>query len=135
MIREYIVDVVCEMGEEKETKSSSDKHEGIEDLREVLKTVSEFVKEIREPLKDLLNTLLESFSGDRLGREVAAFYRSIIEAGVDPSLAKTLTERFLEERLKPLSSIGNLISRIPKGGEKTKKAVEPAKNSGEKSEE
>ncbi|MEM0048491.1 MAG: hypothetical protein QXF10_09300 [Ignisphaera sp.] len=123
------------MGEEKEAKSSLDKHEDIEEVREVLKAVSEFVKEIREPLKDLLNTLLESFSGDRLGREVAAFYKSIVEAGVDPSLAKTLTERFLEERLKPLSSIGNLISGIPKGGEKTKKAVGPAKNSGEKGEE
>lgn len=126
------MDVVYGMGEEEEVKSRSDRHEDVEDLREVLKTVSEFIKEIREPLKDLLNTLLESFSGDRLGREVAVFYRNLTEAGVDPSLAKTLTERFLEERLKPLSSIANLITRIPKGSEKTRKTEELTKKSEEK---
>lgn len=84
------------------------------ELKEVLKALSEFLKEIREPLEDLLKLIIESSSGEKLAKEVAAFYKSLVESGIDENMARRLTEKFFEERLRALPSLG-LLSDIIKG--------------------
>jgi len=89
----------------------------VEELREVLKAVSEFLKEVREPLGDLVKMLTESVSGEKLGKEVSMFYKSLIESGVDQQTAKEWTEKFLSEKLKSLPSMSflkDLLSERPK---------------------
>jgi len=80
----------------------------VEELREVLKAISEFLKEVKEPLGDLLKMLTESVSGEKLGKEVSMFYKSLVESGVDQQTAKEWTERFLDEKLKSLPSMSFL---------------------------
>lgn len=95
----------------------SEERKDVEELREVLKAVSEFLTGIKEPLGDLLKTLVESVSGEKLAKEVSTFYKSLIESGVDPQTAKEWTEKFLDERLKSLPSLSflrDLISERPK---------------------
>ncbi|MEM3948344.1 MAG: hypothetical protein QXM76_01980 [Zestosphaera sp.] len=88
-----------------------------EELREVLKAVSEFLKDIKEPLGELLKTMIESVSGEKLAREVSTFYKSLVENGLDPQTAKEWTEKFLDERLKSLPSLSflkDLMSERPR---------------------
>lgn len=105
---------------------SGEERRDAEELREVLKAVSEFLKDIKEPLGELLKTMMESVSGEKLAKEVSVFYKSLIENGLDPQTAKEWTERFLDERLKSLPSLSflrDLMSERPrvvakrKGGE------------------
>jgi len=95
----------------------SKEEKDVEELREVLKALSEFLVEIKEPLGDLLKTLIESVSGEKLAKEVSMFYKSLVESGVDPQTAKEWTEKFLNERLKSLPSLSflkDLVSERPK---------------------
>lgn len=95
----------------------SEEEREVRELREVLKAVSEFLVEIKEPLGDLLKTLMESVSGEKLAKEVSMFYKSLVESGVDPQTAKEWTEKFLDERLKSLPSLSflkDLVSERPK---------------------
>ncbi|MFN3268121.1 MAG: hypothetical protein ACK416_02555 [Zestosphaera sp.] len=80
----------------------------VEELRGVLKAVSEFLIEIKEPLGDLIKMLVESVSGEKLAKEVSTFYKSLIESGVDQQTAKEWTDKFLNERLKSLPSLSFL---------------------------
>lgn len=91
--------------------------EDVEELRGVLNAVSDFLKDIREPIEGLLKMLMESVSGEKLAKEVSSFYRSLVESGIDQQTAKEWTERFLNERLKTLPSLGalkDLMSEWPK---------------------
>ncbi|MEM2021265.1 MAG: hypothetical protein QXP80_03445 [Zestosphaera sp.] len=94
--------------------------EDVEELRGVLNAVSDFLKDIREPIEGLLKMLMESVSGEKLAKEVSSFYRSLVESGIDQQTAKEWTERFLNERLKTLPSLGalkDLMSEWPKRAE------------------
>lgn len=96
---------------------SERKSEEAEELREVLKAVSDFLVEIKEPLGDLLKTLMESVSGEKLAKEVSTFYKSLVESGIDQQTAKEWTEKFLNERLKSLPSLSflkDLLREKPK---------------------
>jgi len=76
-----------------------------EELRDILNAVADFLKEIREPLQALIETLLSSFRGDKLGEEVANFYRKLVESGVPKELASRMTERFLEQRMSVIGIV------------------------------
>jgi len=80
----------------------------IEEVRELLALVSDFLKNLREPLESFIRVLTEGFSGDKIGKEVASFYRSLIDSGLDAETAKKWTERFLDERLKSIPSMSNI---------------------------
>lgn len=71
-----------------------------EELREVLKAVSEFLKELSPTLKDLVNAVLGALNGETLGREVGAFYRSLLEAGVKEETATWLAEVFIKRKME-----------------------------------
>jgi len=105
-----------------------EEREDVEELREVLKAVSDFLKEIKPSLEELLKVFVESVSGDKLAKEVSTFYKSLIESGVDPQTAKEWTNKFFEERLKSLPSIKTLTDFLSSGEWRRKSVkVKPSK--------
>lgn len=96
------------MSGELERKRDSERSSDVEELREVLKAISEFLTEIREPLENLVKTVIEASSGEKLAKEVAAFYKSLIESGIDQQTAREWTEKFFTQRLESLPSFSFL---------------------------
>ncbi len=82
------------------------------ELREVFKAISEFLKDIREPLEYLMNTFLGSMDGGKLAKDLAAFYKALVESGMDEQTAKQWTERYFNERLKLMPNLSELLSRF-----------------------
>ncbi|MEM2406698.1 MAG: hypothetical protein QXM26_04475, partial [Sulfolobales archaeon] len=76
------------MSSEEEKKKRVEGLSDVEELREVLRAISEFLAEIREPLENLIKTVTDAGSGEKLAKEVATFYKSLIESGIDQQTAK-----------------------------------------------
>ncbi len=108
--------------------ASEEREEGgwseIYELREVFKAISEFLKDIREPLESLINTFLGSMDGGKLAKDVAAFYKALVESGIDEQTAKQWTERYFNERLKLMPNLGEILSSIFKEERRRKDLVE-----------
>lgn len=86
---------------------------GPEDLKEILDAVSEFLKSLSEPLEKLLDTILKAVEGERLGAEVAAFYRKLVEAGMPSDMAAEMTKEFFEKRMS-LLDVSELLKSFVK---------------------
>jgi len=82
----------------------------VEELREVLKAVSEFMKELSPTIKELIETILGSLRGDALGKEVGMLYRSLIEAGMKEETATRMAEEFLRRKMEMV----NVAAILPK---------------------
>ena len=85
--------------------------DGLE-LKYVLSAVSDFIKEIREPLKELIDMVMRILSGEKLGEEVASFYKSLVESGVPEDMAKDMTKKYFETRIGIFDILKNAISNI-----------------------
>ncbi|MCC6051239.1 MAG: hypothetical protein LM580_11055 [Thermofilum sp.] len=72
----------------------------VEELREVLRAVSDFLKELSPTIKELIDTVLGSLRGDALGKEVGMFYKSLIEAGIKEETATKMAEEFLRRKME-----------------------------------
>jgi hypothetical protein len=92
----------------------------VEELREVLKAVSEFLKELSPTLKDLIETILGSLRGDTLGKEVGMFYKSLIEAGIKEETATKMAEEFLRSKMEMV----NVAAILPKLSQMTPRKQE-----------
>ncbi|MCE4601021.1 MAG: hypothetical protein F7C38_05590 [Desulfurococcales archaeon] len=89
--------------------------EDVEEVRGILTAVSDFLKEVQKPIKDLLETLLEPVRGDKFGSEIAAFYKSLVESGIPEDLAREMTKEYFEKRTKILDAMSS-ITNLFKGG-------------------
>ncbi|MEB3807042.1 MAG: hypothetical protein GSR73_05965 [Desulfurococcales archaeon] len=98
-----------------EEKRSGSVSEDVEEVRGILTAVSDFLKEIQGPIKDLLETLLEPVRGDKFGSEIAAFYKSLVESGIPEDLAREMTKEYFEKRTKVLDAMSSIMG-IFKGG-------------------
>ena len=97
-------------GEYRKAASSSD----VEELREVLHAVSEFLKELTPTVKDLIEAIFGGLKGDILGREVGQFYRSLLNAGMPEDEAIKLTEEFLKRRMAVMDVAKVISGFVPK---------------------
>ncbi|RLF22148.1 MAG: hypothetical protein DRN15_09865 [Thermoprotei archaeon] len=84
----------------------------VEEVRGILKAIADFLKDIREPIKDLLDTLMGSLRGYVLGEDVANFYKKLKEAGIDDNKAYELTRQYLSKRMLTTELIDRLLSGI-----------------------
>ncbi len=100
------------MKEIEEEKSRSEVEEEIKEVRGVLSAIADFLKEIREPLKELLDTMLSFIKGSTLGEDVGSFYSKLVEKGIDPDKAMELTRKYLEARLSIITNLSELIARM-----------------------
>ena len=99
-----------------ETVSSEEEEEknDVEELRSVLQAVSEFLGGLAKPLEEIMETLLKTVDGSKIGAEVAEFYKRLKEAGVPEEQALEMTKEFFEKRTKILdivSSLGDFIKK------------------------
>ena len=93
-------------------------NEDVEEVRGILTAISDFIKDIQQPIKELIDTLLEPIKGDKFGKEIAAFYKNLIESGMPEDLAKEMTKEYFEKRTKILDIFSN-ITEMLKGGRGT----------------
>ncbi len=85
--------------------------DGLE-LKYVLSAISDFIKEIREPLRELVDTIMKTLSGEKLGEEVASFYRNLIDSGIPEDMAKDMTKKYFETRIGIFDMLKNAVSNI-----------------------
>jgi hypothetical protein len=85
-------------------------------LRLVLRSVTEFVKDIKEPLKELFKALAETLEGGKIGKDVAEFYENLKKSDVPEDMAKEMTMEYFKKRME----ISNILTSIPSllGGKK-----------------
>jgi len=83
-----------------------------EELKEVLSSITTFLKDLTGPLKELLDTLLTTVSGESVGKDVATFYRRLKEEGLPDDLVSELTKKYYEQRMAAGSVIQQLIGKI-----------------------
>ena len=87
-----------------------------EELREVLKAVTEFIEGIKGPIKELVSMVLEELGGEKLGRDVAAFYKSLVDSGVPEDMAREMTMQYFRERISAVPSIAKLLEMLSSRG-------------------
>jgi len=102
-----------------------------EEVREVLRAVSEFLEGLRNPFKEFIDMIMTTMDGKRVGEEVASFYKSLTEKGVPEDLAKEMTKDFLKRRLEAAPSIGGLVKAIENAikGKEAFVMIKPSKGS------
>ena len=91
------------MLEEHEIKNKGEMEEDeedVEELREVLTAVTDFIKGLKEPIRDVLEMITSSLSGERLGKEVGTFYQSLRESGIPEEMAKEMVQDYFRKRLE-----------------------------------
>ena len=86
-----------------------------EELREVLNAVSKFLEDLKKPIADLINMMLDTLRGDKLGEDVAAFYTKLKETGLPEDMIKDMTRKYLEERVKMAGILDKFMSMLGKG--------------------
>jgi len=85
--------------------------DGLE-LKYVLKAISDFLRDIKEPLENILNSAMSLISGDRLGKDVGSFYKNLVESGVPEDMAKEMTKEYFESRIALVKTFRDLFSSL-----------------------
>lgn len=83
-----------------------------EQIRGILRAVSEFIIDLKEPLKEMLDAMVNVLEGKKLGEEVAVFYKKLKEAGMPEDMVREMTKEFLEKKLETAPSVGSLLSKL-----------------------
>ena len=78
---------------------------------------------LEETLKRMVEANFELLKGERLAREVASFYRGLVEQGVPEELARRLTERYLDRLLATASPLADILAAAIGGGRERVKVV------------
>lgn len=97
------------------------------ELEEVLSAVSKFLRDIKEPLKELLEMLLSGMSGEKLGDDISKFYKKLKDAEMPDEVINEMVKRYFEERVKA-SSVLSAIPRILSGWGGPREAKEKEEN-------
>lgn len=100
----------CE--EKKEAVVLGKKMSDAEELREVLKAISDFLRDLQEPVKNILVLFQGSLSGDKLGEDVANFYKRLKESGLKEEQVEALTREYFEHRMVFPKLMKELVSMI-----------------------
>ena len=86
---------------------------GAENVSEILKAVSEFLKSLEGPITKLLDTFLSTLNGEKLGSDVASFYAKLKESGMPDEVAVEMTREYFEKRTS-IADITKLIGTFIK---------------------
>ncbi len=101
---------VMNMNEEKkEVESEVDDEKDIQEFREVMTTLRDFIPEM---IRKIVDVLYSSQSAEDFAKQVANFYKSLVDAGMSSEQAFQLTMRFMDSRdivgvMKEILSEGN----------------------------
>jgi len=110
----------------------------VEELKEVLAAVSEFLDQLGSKLKTLLDSIMETLDGAKIGREVGEMYRSLKEAGVPEEVAIEMTRELFRKKMELAPSLSSLFQSIGEGwkggGKHAREALEGARRTLEEAE-
>ena len=109
-----------------------DDEKDIEEMKEVMNTLKNTVPDI---IKGIVDALYSGQNAEEFGKQVANFYKSMIDAGMDKKEAYTLTKEFMESRditgviknilsKRDFGDMGGIKADINREMEKAKKEME-----------
>jgi len=86
-----------------------DDEKDIEELKEIMNTLKNTIPDM---IRGIIDALYSGQSAEEFGKQVANFYKSLIDAGMNNEQAFTLTQKFMDSRdvvgiLKKILSEGN----------------------------
>jgi len=81
----------------------------VEELRQVFDAIADFMGRIKGFVKELMEIVLSSVDGARLGEDVGSFYKKLVENGLPPEEAMKLAEEYFHRRLEAVPSPSKLI--------------------------
>ena len=96
----------------KEVVRKEGRSEDAEEVREILEAVSEFIGSLKEPIKELLDTMMASLDGKKLGEEVAKFYRELKESGMPEDVIEGMVKEFFRKKLEAAPNLGSLMEAL-----------------------
>ncbi len=99
---------------EVKSRGVEEEREDVEELREVLKAVSQFVSDLKEPIKDIITMLMNALDGKKLGEDVSQFYRKLVDNGVPEDMARELTKEFFQKKLESAPKLSSLMEMLSK---------------------
>lgn len=95
------------MSEEKMIYKAKD----VEELKEVLTTISEFIPKIPELIKGILTAVYSEETGREVGKAVATFYKTLVENGIPRDTALKMAEEYLSAFTKLGKSLAEIKSK------------------------
>ncbi|MCD6324120.1 MAG: hypothetical protein J7L55_03325 [Desulfurococcales archaeon] len=100
--------------------------EDVEELKGVLSAISEFLSNLKKPVEDILMVVFKQFDGEKLGKEVSAFYINLINSGMDPKVAEELTKEYFRKKMDSVNILQMLkeFMNMKKGGKEVRKFME-----------
>ncbi len=99
---------------EKRDVSGKEREDALREYWEVkapLMAVSEFLRDLKEPVADLIKAITGGLSGDQVGKDVAQFYKHLIEAGIDRELAREITLEYFRKRTS-MADLGSMLMKM-----------------------
>jgi len=81
------------------------------DVKAPLMAISEFLKDLKEPITELIKAITGGLSGDQIGKDVAQFYKHLIEAGIDKELAREMTLEYFRKRTS-MADLGSMLMKM-----------------------
>ena len=105
--------------EEEKKKIEIEEESDAQEVREIMEALKDTVPAL---IKGIIDALYSSQSAEDFGKQVAGFYKSMIEAGMTSDQAFELTKEFMESRdmvgvLKKILSEGDWKEWAKKGKE------------------
>ena len=90
-------------------------NEDVREVREVLAAVSDFITNIGDKIKDILDNMMSALDGAKIGRETAELYKSLKNAGMPEDMVMQLTREFFNKKMELAPSISSIME-VLKGG-------------------
>ncbi len=99
------------MSHKEEKRGLSD----VEELRGVLNTISDFLKGLGPLLSGLIREVMDSLSGEKIGENVATFYRKLKESEMPDDVVTELTRKYYEDLMILDKLVEQFTKRISEG--------------------
>ncbi|MEM4532115.1 MAG: hypothetical protein QXU89_00465 [Desulfurococcaceae archaeon] len=114
---------------------SSSESTDVEELRQVLSALSEFIDRIKDSLRDVLTILVTSIDAKKLAQDITTLYNDLKNAGLPDEIVDRIVTDFYKKRLEAIPSTSELVKTIAeaiktRGGFKIEK--EEVEKEGEK---
>ena len=81
------------------------------DVKAPLMAISEFLRDLKEPITELIKAITGGLSGDQIGKDVAQFYKHLIEAGIDKELAREMILEYFRKRTA-MADLGSMLMKM-----------------------
>jgi len=107
------------MSEEEKREEKKRELSDVEEVEAIFKAISDFIASIKGPLKELVDTLMSSLDGSKLGEEVAALYKKLMDSGMPKEMVNEMVKIYFKHKLESAIS-PKAISEFFKGFMKSK---------------